>query len=75
VGPRTTIPGVLQTAASSPLPNIGELRRAVLEVGSNGFHLMWFANQGEDDLAFGARNLVNPFLLRETWLRRKLGSC
>jgi hypothetical protein len=29
-----------------------KLRRTVLEVRRNGFHLMWFANQGEDGLAF-----------------------
>ncbi len=31
---------------------MGELRGAVLKVRRNGFHLMWFADQREDDLAF-----------------------
>jgi hypothetical protein len=34
------------------VPRILKLRRAVLKVRRNRFHLMWFANQGEDDLAF-----------------------
>jgi hypothetical protein len=51
----TTLRGVIQSTASLPLPHVLKLRWAILKVRGNRFHLMWFANQGEDDLAFGGK--------------------
>jgi hypothetical protein len=40
--------------ADIPLPHILKLRGAILKIRRNRFHLMGFANQREDDLAFSS---------------------